>query len=332
MSVTSITAPRRISASSVKTLTDCALSYYYSRVLKVVERTWSRTVIGSLAHSIFECLRNPRHRHHFDAITVSGNSVDYTLSPALRRLVYAWQLKHQIAQELIDDLNGILYVGLLCIDFHWVNADKDENGKPKVYGPEHAFKLVLDDGTEIKGFIDDMAIVGGVAVIRDFKSQRKLFQQSELPNNIQALIYSLYVWQTFGIPSMVQFVMLRHPPTKRTPQKHIQTVYSPSPAHFDGLVAYLKDSYRRINALTLEEATLHPHCDEGFCQRVCSFLEPKDYWALTPADSPETILSTFPLDNPPQVLQDGTVLVRKHHPGCAARGQSSLSAITNRPL
>lgn len=331
MSVTSITPPRRVSASSIKTLTECALSYYYSRVLKIPERVWAKTVMGSLAHSIFGCLRNPRHRHHFDLITSPKTSVDYNLSPTLARLVAAWQSKHQIEQWLIDELNGMLYVELLCIDFHWTSADKDPSGKPLVYGPEHAFTLVLDDGTQIKGFIDDMAMVGGIMVIRDFKSQGKKFTEDSLPHNIQALIYSLYVWQAYKVPSMVQFVMLRYPPTKRAPDRHLQNVYSPSPSHFDGLILYIKEMYRRINEMTLEQARRNPHKDEGFCQRVCSFKDSKDYLALVKRDNPDLIISTFALDTAYQVRHD-EVLVQKRHPGCAHWHQSSLSAITKRPL
>ena len=310
---------RRISASSIKTLTDCSLLYYYSRVLKVPERVWAKTVMGSLAHSIFECLRNPCHRHHFDAITAPVTSVDYNLSPALARLVRMWQEKHKIEQWLIDELNGLLYVGLLCIDFHWTNADKDESGAPKVYGPEHEFKLILDDGTEIKGFIDDMAMVGGIMVIRDFKSAKRKFAEADLPHNIQSMIYALYVWQRFGVPSMTQFVMLRHPPTKRAPEKHLQTVYSPSPTHFTGLVSYLKSIYARINAFGLEDAYAFPHQDEGFCRNVCSYLEPFDYYALVSRDNPSVILSTFKLDNVPQFDHASQMLVVKHHPGCFSR-------------
>src|SRR4051812_13140668 len=81
---------RRVSASSIKALLQCSMAYYYERVLGLPSKVWPRTIMGSLAHSIFECLRHPRHRRHFDAITAPGDRVDYALSPAVARLVRAW--------------------------------------------------------------------------------------------------------------------------------------------------------------------------------------------------------------------------------------------------
>src|ERR1035437_2292037 len=171
---------RRVSASSIKALLQCSMAFYYERILRLPTKVWPRTVMGSLCHSVFECLRHPRHRHHYDTITAPKTSVDYTLSPALARLVRAWKVKHAIADELLADLNAMLYVGLLLIDFHWTQADKDETGVPKTHGPEHEFDLVLEDGTEVKGFIDDMGEMADIMVVRDYKSQKQRFTADEL--------------------------------------------------------------------------------------------------------------------------------------------------------
>ncbi len=313
-----MSVPRvRVSASSIKQLLTCSMSYYYARVLKLPEKVWPRTVMGSLCHSIFESLRRARHRHHYDTITAPGTSVDYALSPAIARLVRMWIDKHNIAPELIADLNGMLYVGLLLVDFHWTGADKDEVGVPKTHGPEHEFTLTLPDGTVIKGFIDDMGEEGDIMVIRDFKSQRNRFTASELPHSIQAHIYQLYVWTRFNKLARVEFVLLRHPPTSRTKTKHLQIVPPASPAHLEGLVHYIQGVSAQVNQFGMEDAWSNVCTDQGWCRNVCSHYAPHDYWALVKRDDPEQVqIKAFMLDNEPKEIAADEILVKRHHSGC----------------
>ena len=303
----------KVSASAVKELTQCSLSFYYNRMLKIPQKVWPRTTIGSMTHSILECLANPRHRHHYDLITSPGSRIDYTLSPSVERLVRAWKVKHSISDELMEDLNGMLYVGLVLSDFHC-------EGAVKVYPPEHEFVLDLGDGVEVRGFIDRLADMGDHLVVKDFKSQRNRFTSKELDDNIQAFVYQMYCMETFGKPARVEFVMLRHPPTSRTPQKHLQIVPPSTKAQLAGLKEYLKEMGKVMNDFSLEEAVRCPNTDEGFCQRVCSYYKPLDYWALVPRANPTitTPLKTYSLDNPPQDGYDkeSHILVRRQHLGC----------------
>ncbi len=324
------TPPRvRVSASSIKALTHCSMAYYYARVMRLPEKVWPRTIVGSLVHSICECLRSPRHRRHYDTI-VTAKDVDYARSPALARLVRAWRIKHSIADDLLADLNGMLYVALVLIDFHWVNATKDAAGNPITHGPEHEFDITLDDGTQIKGYIDDMGEMGsvtsadlwrnGLVDVRDFKSQRNRFTANELPNNVQAAVYQLYVKLAFGRRAQVSFVLLRHPPTKRTPEKHLQVVQPASEAHLDGLTEYIKWVSGRVNQFSLEDAYANILDDQGFCSRVCSHYAPHDYWVLVKRDDPEqATIKTFMLENAPKEVAADEVLVKRHHKGCMAK-------------
>lgn len=306
---------RRVSASSIKSLLQCSMSFYYERILGLPTKQWPRTTMGSLAHSIFECLRHPRHRHHYDTIIGDSTTVDYTRSRAVARLVRAWQVKHGISEELLADLNGMLYVGLILIDFHWTKANRDTSGAPITHGPEHEFELTLPDGTTIKGFIDDMAEEGDTITVRDFKSQKKRFDSDELTNSIQAAVYQLYVWTTFRKRARVEFILLRHPPTSRTPEKHLQVVPPASLAHMAGLTHYVQEVSARVNSFTLDDAWASPCTDVGWCRNVCSHYAPHDYWVLVKRDAPEVSLKTFMLDNPPDIGSD-EMLVKRSHPGC----------------
>ena len=307
-------APIRVSASAIKNLTHCSLSFYYGRVLKVVEKTWPRTVVGSCVHAVLESLANPRHRRHFDLITAPGTRVDYTLSPAVARLVRGWKVRHSISDELMADLNGMLYVGLLLIDFYFTKA-------VKVYPPEYEFNLDLGDGMMVRGFIDQLADMGEYILLRDFKSQRARFTEKELAESIQAFVYQMVCLELFGKPARVEFVMLRHPPTKRTPMKHLQIVEPSTTSQLAGLREYLRSMGKVMNDFTLEEGMRSPCTDVGFCERVCSFYAPSDYYALVlKSDPTQAPLKTFPLDKPPaQWDMERETLVKKRHEGCLAK-------------
>ncbi len=303
---------------------DCSLAYYYSRVLHLPEKQWARTAVGSLIHSIFECLRHPRHRHHYDTIT-AGNRVDYKRSPAVARLVRAWKVKHQITGELLEDLNDMLYVGLILLDFYWTKADKDPiTNAPLTYGPEYEFILILDDGTEIKGIIDDMAVVDGVMHVRDFKSAKQKPTKAEVPNTIQAIIYQLYVWIAFKLPARVEFVYLRHPPTARVPDRHLQVVQPASSTHLEGLIEYVKVMSARANKFTLEDALVSPLDDYGFCRNVCTHYAPHDYWVVCSPEDPKGIkplsshLSLTAATESSYSVSGSTVLMRRHE-GCLSK-------------
>jgi len=315
----------RVSASSVKALTQCSLAFYYERVLGLPTKEWPRTIMGTLAHSLFECLRRARHRHHYDAITTVPGKVDWEASPVVARLVRWYKRKHGIGDDLIADLNGMLEVGMLLIDYHWTQADLHSvSGVPLVYGPEHEFLLKLDDDTQIKGFIDDMAVVGGIMRVRDYKSARNRFTASELPNNVQAALYQLYIWHAFQLPAEVHFIALRHPPTKRTPQKHLQIVPPASPAQLAGLETYVKAIAARVRQFTMEDAMTSPCDDLGFCQRVCTHYAPHPYWIVCRADDPtqSPVSSHLSLDKAAESCDHAHIVIERSHPGCLAHYRS----------
>lgn len=320
---------QRVSASSLKSLLSCSTSFYYERILKLPSKTWKKTYVGLCLHSILECLRNPRHRDHYEVIigpdsTKSLNCVNYKRSPSINRMIRHWAARHSLEPELLADVNIMLWVALVLVDFHWDNADRDpKTNKPITYGPEHEFLLTLPDGTRIKGFIDDMAQVGGILHIRDWKTYGKRQGADELPNNVQAAIYQLYAWQKFGLPARVEFVALRHPPTNRTPNKHLQIVEPASPEHLEGLALWVQSMASRIKQFSLDDALISPCQDEGFCLRVCTHYAPHPYWVVAKKTDPnglEPLSSHLSLDEATKACDtESMILLERHHPGCIAK-------------
>lgn len=270
-----MTSPKNrvtLSASSVKTFLDCSWLFYQQRFNKVPDWTWPATYLGSLVHIILECLCNPRHKHHLEAVRAARTV--YAV-PAIERLIRAFRYQNPALDEVtLSDLDKLTFVAL-DHDFHF-------EGAKLVLPPE--FEFEIDFGTfQIKGFVDRLALYEGKALIRDFKSQKKPFTVNELAWNIQSLFYQLAIRHHFKVPSVVEFLMLRHPATKRKPDGPLQTVPPSSDAVLDGFIAYLETINRAINALTPEVAAQNVKVDkdEGFCLRVCSLREPFDYWAIT---------------------------------------------------
>lgn len=260
-----------LSASAVKSFVDCSWLFYQTRVLKVPDFTHPKTLLGSLAHSILEAFARPKHRDLLEA-TIHHQTV-YG-SPVLTRLVKLFREKHpDVTDEIIADLDKLVFVAL--------NHDFNCKGAKRVLEPEHSFEIDYGEFA-VRGVMDRVVLYDDHAVIRDYKTQGKRFSQSDLDWSIQAFCYQLAVMHEFGLPSEVEFILLRHPGNRKDPTKHLQVVPAASVAQIEGFKYHLADVNEQINALTLETSMLNLKAerDEGFCLRVCSLKDPFDYWVL----------------------------------------------------
>lgn len=262
-----------LSASSVKGFLDCSYLFYQTRFLKVPDWTWPATKLGSLAHIILECLQNPRHRKHHASVVAARSAY---ASAAISRLIKIYCYHNpDLDAKTLADLDKCLMVAL--------DYDFFDEGAVKRLPPEHPFEIDYGD-FQIKGFMDRVALYAASARCLDYKSQRKVFSEEELAWNVQSVFYQLAIRHEFKLPSSVEFIMLRHGPTKRTPGKQwLQRVEPLSDSQLDGFINYLREINRAINALDEKSALNNPKCskDEGFCQRVCSLKDPFDYWSIT---------------------------------------------------
>lgn len=298
-----MSTPRRISASRLNAIEQCTMKYYLNEICGLPEKTWARTHAGSCVHAILESLVKPKHRAHYDVIKAANTIY---ASPAISRLVKRWQARTKMADEIVADIDSMCMVALNHTDFL-------DEGAVRRFDPEHEFKMTLPSGGIVKGFIDRLAQYPHRWVIWDYKSQRNRFSVEDVRDNYQSLTYQLYLWRTFGALAEVRYVLLRHPPTKRTPDKHIQITPPATPEQLIGFERYLDHMWHVVNAFGLPEAHAGLCSDGGFCRNVCSYYAPLRYLALK--DESGAILSTHMLDNPPHPLYNQTV-VEMSHPGC----------------
>lgn len=273
----------RMSSSRLSNFHKCSFMFYCREVLGLSEGpTHPRTIIGSLTHSILECIKHPRHKHHYDIIKQTGNINN---SKSIIRLIDLWRTKYNLSEELLYDINGMIQVA--------INADFFFEGAVKRFAPEHEFILQMD-GYEIKGFIDDMAEYEDYILIRDYKTGRNKYTKQELSENFQSIIYQLYIYKKFGKLSKVNFLFLRHGPTVRTPDKHIQEIGIRSKDELEGFVLYLNHINKVFQNMGWAEATQSYCKDYWFCRKVCPFFTAHDYQA---------IISKNNLDKTPKIVR-----------------------------
>lgn len=180
-----------ISASRIKTLQSCSWLYYSKYVLKLPDKGNLGSKLGSIAHTIFECLGNPRHRKHYTK-AIKKNTV-YDIEP-LRLLIKKKFKKLDVekTKTTIELLDKMILAGL-NYDFFGKKI-----GSPTDSHSEIKFDLEVNEkdiNYRILGFIDKLFLYKkkSLALIRDFKTSKKSFEGKEIEDNLQDQIYSLAV-------------------------------------------------------------------------------------------------------------------------------------------
>lgn len=313
-----MTAPKKLylSASRCKQFLDCSWSFYHGYILKVPDITHPKTKIGTLVHSILECLLNPRHKKTYLAIYTTR---DVYSSSSVSRLIEIFLRKNSdITEEIASHINDLVFVAL-DYDFFQENAKK-------VLPPEYSFELDL--GTfSIKGFIDRLAFYDDKVLIRDYKTQKDKFTKKEVKENIQALFYQLAAWEIFKMPAKVEFLLLRHPKTARNPLNFLQSVEPASESTLNGFKMWLEHINKQISELDAESANDNFKAldDSGFCIRVCKYREPFEYYALV--DKENKLIKTSRFQD--LEIKDGQKIEKRKYFGCNyfynAKGQRRSS-------
>lgn len=332
----------RISASRLKTLWDCSLKFWYQEIIRLPSSSHPKTRVGSLTHLVFEVVMHPRRRAMFRRImqTETFCVADY---PVLVRFI-KWQLKRWdlVGMATVEDIEELLHVAWVGIRPHFTTRVKWEGDievlcytPPDVFINEHRFQITLSSGAVISGFLDLVLLWGKVVdgvfvaervVVVDLKTQAEKFSRKELPSNVQAAMYQMVVEREHGglIPA-VEFIMLRHAPTKRHPQLHIQRVEPPSGGALRGLEEFIDHTYVRVNGFSMEDAFTHACTDSRHCEHKCSFLRPFTYWVLCAQGDPigeNPLEGHLSLDAATEALHNGPIgghLIERRHKGCALR-------------
>ena len=191
-----------LSASRIKTLETCSWVYWNNYHEKIPQTQNDGSLRGTICHTIFEILLNPKHKNHYNKI-IKKDSI--TASKAITRLVKRLKAKVGLNESNFELLDQMILVGLKN-DFF---GEKDGN----IVSPEYAFEIKNDQPKyHIKGFIDKPIKSKNKMVIIDYKSSKAKFRGDDLQANIQAMMYSLAskkLWPK--LKPVVRFLFLRFP-------------------------------------------------------------------------------------------------------------------------
>jgi hypothetical protein len=179
-----------LSASKIKTLQSCSWTYWSKYHLKLPDDSNDGASRGTICHAVFECLGNPRHKPHYKAIHKHQSAWK---SKAVKRLVKITAKKLGVLdKENLQLINEMIVNG---VNYDFFGKDKEN---PSEGISEKDFNIVVEEGEKkysIRGFIDKLFLYkkSGTALIRDFKTSKKVFSGKDRTDNLQDLMYSLAV-------------------------------------------------------------------------------------------------------------------------------------------
>jgi hypothetical protein len=203
-----------LSASRISTAKSCSWKYWCNYHLKLPEKTNDGALMGTVCHALFECLGNPRHKKHYAKII---KKQDIAASPACERLITYGLNKFGIFTDERLKLVKAMCLNGLNYDFY-AERYSDQYGNPNIEDSESAFDITIEKPEvkfRIKGFIDKLWLFKHktCALIRDFKSSKKIYTNNEMEENLQNLIYVYAVKHLYPsiIKQRVEFLFLRFP-------------------------------------------------------------------------------------------------------------------------
>jgi hypothetical protein len=251
-----------LSASKIKTIQSCSWLYWSKYHLKLPDIAGLGALSGSVCHTIFECLGNPRHKKHYDKIVKKGM---VSASKPVKKLVLKLCRKSGIHER--DDITkiGAMILAGLYYDFFGrtrgipTKAVSEEKFDLDVHGKDVSYRIV--------GFIDKLFLYKkkSLALIRDFKSSKKMFEGKDVDDNIQAQIYALAIRKLYPeyIKNMVEFAFLQFMDVN-DPEKGVSKINLSDADELDGLEYILTELQRYAENFTEKDATENMAYYKGF--------------------------------------------------------------------
>lgn len=180
----------KLSASRIKTAQSCSWLYHCKYKLKLPDTSNDGANRGTTCHAVLEVLGHKRHRKKLRKIMKSG---DIFSVPSVERMVMTYARKLGVDDpENVEMMKEFTFNGL-AYDFLG-----NDFGRPTQSISEKAFDITVMEGDIsfcIRGFIDKLFLYKGkkFALIRDFKTSKKAFVDSEIADNLQDWIYTTAV-------------------------------------------------------------------------------------------------------------------------------------------
>jgi len=180
----------KLSASRIKTAQSCSWLYYSKYKLKLPDTTNDGASRGTVCHLILEVLAKKGRKKYYNKI-IKQQSI--FAIPSVGRLATIWATR--LAVDDPDNLKFIDFMTVNGLTHDYFGADL---AKPTKSFSEKKFDIEINNGSKryrINGFIDKLFLYKGkkAALIRDFKTSKRVFEGKEAEDNLQDLMYSLAV-------------------------------------------------------------------------------------------------------------------------------------------
>jgi len=248
----------KLSASRIKTLKTCSWIYWCNYILKLPNGGNDGSSKGAVVHLVLELLLKPKHRKHFNSIIKENHIYG---SKVIKRLVIKHANRLRVGDENnLADINKMTMTAL-NLDFFCKGADR--------IVPEEEFTIETED-YKITGFIDKLAHYGkSKMTITDYKTSKRQFEGDDIDGNIQAFMYSLYVYKKYGVIPEVTFLFLKFP---EAPEIKPKTCTQEELSGFESYLTYLKDYLANFD---IYKATANYAADNPDMKWLCGFARTK---------------------------------------------------------
>ena len=205
------------SYSKMEVFKNCPLQYRYKYIEKKYTQDTSIALeLGSLCHYVLE---------QKGKMIVSGETVDYeklndilmngvteTDEKTKEKLLGVNQLKRKYFEvwHEADNASGASYdEKIKLFDKVLHNEMEETDWKPTYF--EKPFEFVWDNKVILKGFIDRIDTKDGQYRTVDYKTSKKIYEQSKLATSLQFGVYALAILNEFGvlpIESEYRFILI----------------------------------------------------------------------------------------------------------------------------
>ena len=205
------------SYSKMEVFKNCPLQYRYKYIEKKYSQDTSIALeLGSLCHYVLE---------QKGKMIVLGETVDYeklnnilmngvteTDEKTKEELLGVNQLKRKYFEvwHEADNASGASYDEKIKLFDKVLHEEmEDTDWKPKYF--EKPFEFVWDNKVVLKGFIDRIDTKNGQYRTVDYKTSKKVYEQSKLATSLQFGVYALAILNEFGvlpIESEYRFILI----------------------------------------------------------------------------------------------------------------------------
>lgn len=205
------------SYSKIEVFKNCPLQYRFKYIEKKYSQDTSLALeLGSLCHYVLESKGK---------MIVSGQSADYeklndilmngvteTDEKTKEKLLGVRQLKRKYFEvwHKADNASGASYEDKIKIFNQVLHNDMEDTDWKPVYF-EMPFEFVWDNKVIIKGFIDRIDVKESQYRTIDYKTSKKVYEQSKLATSLQFGIYALAILNEFGVlptESIYRFILI----------------------------------------------------------------------------------------------------------------------------